>query len=575
MKKRLLLLQVLMLLAVVLTPQVAWAETYYYKKADGSIASTSDANVVEASTNALSSGVWVVAGTVKANERIYVNTNDVTLILLDGAKLDATSGGIGVAEGGTFTITIGNETQDIAGTGALTATGGEYQAGIGGSGNAGSNGTINILGGDVTATSSSYASGIGCGNGGDGGIVNISGGTVKAYGNYYMPAIGGRGANPGTLTISGTADVIVQSKKNGCYVLICSQATATPDEGYLVYVQDADENDIYNETVTTPSTSQVDLVALGLTSSHQYAHIFFSDGKVTLAEVEKKGVDGTEYTLRDTLLVVKVLDNDGGVVVRDYATSFMANDIEDGQIDYVKDVKLQTTEWLQNNWIVLTGANYVGNLAEGTRITGVKGTYNKDDMTLEVTSDVTTAGTDEVVLNNYVAANFEGTQKSDVTKVTYYFVDPKPCEVAQLHWMMWDGIQFVVPSGETDSQGKPINGADLGGLVSVNWSLMGGKPEGLTSGSAYNFTALVKMRAVEYAAPRRIAPEGNEYVIYPLNLSPNDNVTTLTENMLNKEISHIDYVNTIGQVSATPWEGLNIVMTHYSDGSTSTVKVVK
>jgi len=52
-------------------------------------------------------------------------------------------------------------------------------------------------------------------------------------------------------------------------------------------------------------------------------------------------------------------------------------------------------------------------------------------------------------------------------------------------------------------------------------------------------------------------------------------VTGITENMLNKEIDHIDYVNTIGQVSDTPWEGVNIVVTTYTDGSTSTAKVVK
>ena len=44
---------------------------------------------------------------------------------------------------------------------------------------------------------------------------------------------------------------------------------------------------------------------------------------------------------------------------------------------------------------------------------------------------------------------------------------------------------------------------------------------------------------------------------------------------VNREVVGVSYVNTIGQVSSTPWQGVNMVVTRYSDGSTTTRKVIK
>ena len=44
---------------------------------------------------------------------------------------------------------------------------------------------------------------------------------------------------------------------------------------------------------------------------------------------------------------------------------------------------------------------------------------------------------------------------------------------------------------------------------------------------------------------------------------------------VNREVVGVTYVNTIGQMSSTPWQGVNIVVTRYSDGSTTTQKVIK
>ncbi len=44
---------------------------------------------------------------------------------------------------------------------------------------------------------------------------------------------------------------------------------------------------------------------------------------------------------------------------------------------------------------------------------------------------------------------------------------------------------------------------------------------------------------------------------------------------VNREVVGVTYVNPVGQMSSTPWQGVNIIVTRYSDGSTTTQKVIR
>ena len=44
---------------------------------------------------------------------------------------------------------------------------------------------------------------------------------------------------------------------------------------------------------------------------------------------------------------------------------------------------------------------------------------------------------------------------------------------------------------------------------------------------------------------------------------------------VNRQVVGVTYVNALGQMSSTPWQGVNIVVTRYSDGSTTTQKVIR
>ena len=105
------------------------------------------------------------------------------------------------------TLTLKDDNQKA---GSLTATGGSYSAGIGGS-YWGSGENITITGGTVTATGSYYGAGIGGGENGSGKNITITGGTVNAKGGSQGAGIGGGSAgsgenitiNSGTVTAAG------------------------------------------------------------------------------------------------------------------------------------------------------------------------------------------------------------------------------------------------------------------------------------------------------------------------------------------------------------------------------------
>ena len=146
------------------------------------------ATVVDNSTTTLDAGWYIVTG--ELSTRTLTCNGDVHLILADGAKLTAqgwnSSPGVHVP-GGRSRLTIYGQTNQ---TGELTATGGEYCAGIGG-GNYGFGSDITINGGTVNATGGEQGAGIGGGNYGFGSHITINGGTVNATGGDGGAGIGG------------------------------------------------------------------------------------------------------------------------------------------------------------------------------------------------------------------------------------------------------------------------------------------------------------------------------------------------------------------------------------------------
>ena len=116
-------------------------------------------------------------------------------------------------------------------------------------------------------------------------------------------------------------------------------------------------------------------------------------------------------------------------------------------------------------------------------------------------------------------------------------------------------------------------------------SITGHKPK--SNNNSYDAGSL-KFTAATANAPRRAGETrmtGDDYDYY---IAESDVITfhqdggegVITGIMgvkqdVNRQVVGVSYVNTVGQVSSTPWQGVNMVVTRYSDGSTTTRKVVK
>ena len=63
--------------------------------------------------------------------------------------------------------------------------------------------------------------------------------------------------------------------------------------------------------------------------------------------------------------------------------------------------------------------------------------------------------------------------------------------------------------------------------------------------------------------------------LFPLEISGDNIITGVSSVNPDREVSGVMYYNAMGLPSVTPWQGVNIVVTRYTDGTTSTTKVIK
>ena len=137
------------------------------------------------------------SGAHRAGLEKNTSTSTGTLTLKDdnneAGSLTATGGdwGAGIGNGGYYGNGGNRSGENITITGgSVTATGGDYAAGIGG-GYYGSGKNITIKGGTVTATGGDEGAGIGGGYYGNGENIKITDGTVNATGGWGGAGIGG------------------------------------------------------------------------------------------------------------------------------------------------------------------------------------------------------------------------------------------------------------------------------------------------------------------------------------------------------------------------------------------------
>ena len=349
-------------------------------------------------------------------------------------------------------------------------------------------------------------------------------------------------------------------------------------------------------TSATLDANKIYFVAVGGYRGFTYEVAFRTPiPTVTLAELATDGNEGQYYILEDNNVEFVRLSADGKKLFCKDNNGFANPSVpEDGQIDYVMqktDLMLREA-WDQSNWVALTldgsGEWTSNDLASysNKKLTHVLGrlTDKANPNLLISTTSKPTAGTAVTAPymsqpNNYVTCNFAETVQLGSDGNYYFFVAPKPMEVVQVNWAMWDGdaSRFVVVPSVGAS-----NTFNLDGSFYINMSEYSGTKPTLQHNAIYNFVALVKQEnatASSLQSRRRDpaqAPTG--YMVFPISgletpvgAYDGNIVTGLADVRAMAPAVEVARFNAAGQRVGTDYRG--VVIIRMSDGTARKVVV--
>ena len=286
---------------------------------------------------------------------------------------------------------------------------------------------------------------------------------------------------------------------------------------------------------------------------------------ITLADLLES--DDTENTYSVTDLTC-VYARDNVLYCKDDDGARNRSEMEDGEIDYLVTVAgLQTKPWDQSNWVAVKLPSEAGSGYLDHRLTKVVGRLtNTVNPEFEVTVAPSIGDENPYDENNYITCNFSGSHQANVTinnvEHNYYFVEPKPMEIANVKWALWNGETFSKPSNAS---------SDLMGNFAADFSFTG-VPQ---STGVYNFPALIKIAPTAQGIMPRAQDEATtSWLVFPLELT-NQPVTAIDSLQSGKTTVKVVYYNLMGVESAVPHNGVNIVETRYSDGTRATTKIIR
>lgn len=164
---------------------------------------------------------------------------------------------------------------------------------------------------------------------------------------------------------------------------------------------------------------------------------------------------------------------------------------------------------------------------------------------------------------------------------SYYFATPKANEYAKVVWAVYNATDgaFYLPTHQGVANAQEFKAA-----FKVDYSLNSVDNPELTSDNVYSFEALVKEVAVPTtdakSAPRKVAYDSTvtpstKFVVYPLDLDADKVATGVNDVNSAKEVKGVSYFNMMGVESAQPFDGVNIMVTTYTDGTSSAAKVLR
>lgn len=314
-----------------------------------------------------------------------------------------------------------------------------------------------------------------------------------------------------------------------------------------------------------------------------------------LAYIVNEGEKDNTYTIADDILAVYIAEKESTrLYAKDMGKHRFPSVKGEGEVDYVKDrARLQTEPWDQSNWVLLDfntaeeAQQFLGSskgIIKGGTLTGKL--TDKLNPTMTVTSYQLPEQWADYNENKHVTSNYmDPLVQTGRSGGRYFFVEPKPQEYVMIYWATYDGhdsYHFRIPDNQENS-----NIDKLAGGFKVDWSLYPGNYlEDFRKDSTYNFHAIVRYTADHHGvldgddnqpsgAPRFEGAEVTEgtYLVLPLE-GGDDAMTAIDEVWSDVEPVDVTYVNIMGMTSTMPFDGVNIVLTRYSNGMVKASKVV-
>lgn len=300
----------------------------------------------------------------------------------------------------------------------------------------------------------------------------------------------------------------------------------------------------------------------------------------TLANLAVNGAEGAAYQVNDEMVVAKKFQKAGKnyIVVKDAAKAVrnFSTPVAGDKFYNINGNKQE--EYAQNNWMLISlPVELYNQVNEKNTVTSITGTLTeKTNVAMEATKVVFEDVINDFAPNTYCPINFMGASsvkgKNPAYTSSYYFATPKANEYAKVVWAVYDGYMdvFHLPS-HTGS----INVQEFEAAFNVDYSLNSVDNPELTSGNVYSFEALVKEVAVPTTDAKSTSDASTKFVVYPLNLEAGNVSTGVNDVNSAKEVKGVSYFNMMGVESAQPFDGVNIMVTTYTDGTSSATKVLR
>ena len=317
-----------------------------------------------------------------------------------------------------------------------------------------------------------------------------------------------------------------------------------------------------------------------------------SGNLMTLAEVIRKGTTSETYTISNNLTAVYfdkqsgkrlfAKDGSGDAILKSYNSTgkpvhnAMKNFPDNEQSNWVElvlpEALSSNDDLTQFDNKMLLGQTIVGTLTDAT------------NPTIELIANPIVAGAKAFEPNKYVTANFNTDANSDY----YFFVEPKAQEYATIEWAVYHEGKFYMPLNPEASNPNAVNTVHGAVNVSNIETYLNEQPQ-LANETMYTLKVIVKRKPkpTVQGAPRLMVngeidvntndPVSDQWEIALVEVTKlDDSIVTPIENVnTHRQLVRTIYFNLNGIESDRPFQGVNIVVKEYSDGTRSASKMIK